>query len=389
MAAKSYLPLALVLALALPLGAEAPPPPSPAAQFSSLLEEARNLLRDCRAQESLELLDRATALKPEHPAPWVYRFGACSMLASETRKPSWKAEARRCLSEARRRTESMSEEKATAEDLFWMGQVWGLLAVRHGEQDEWLKAARNGKRMREAGRRAQRLDPEFADAYVLTGLYDYMAAELPSFVKVLRFFLFLPGGDRERGIESLRLARREGRLASRQAGIILQQILVHEGRLDQAVELGRAMLEEDPADGPAALRLARALAWAGEPLSAARVLEGPARGEAACLQEDDVWETKLLRAILLLRGDRAQASLAALEMLPIDEEELDIALPASRVTLAHRARAAALDALGRRQEAAELCRGALDRDSLSEKDRAAYEACIQGPVTVEELPAWL
>ena len=65
--------------------------------------------------------------------------------------------------------------------------------------------------------RALALDPSLHDAYFGIGLYHYYAAVAPAAVKMLRWLLFLPGGDREGGLREMQRARDQRRAASRRS----------------------------------------------------------------------------------------------------------------------------------------------------------------------------
>ena len=98
-------------------------------------------------------------------------------------------------------------------------EAWFYLAGAHAPLEEWrvlrgqkLAAARDAIGLKSALDRALTLDPSLQDAYFGIGLYHYYAAVAPPAVKMLRWLLFLPGGDREAGLREMQRARDGGAL---------------------------------------------------------------------------------------------------------------------------------------------------------------------------------
>src|SRR5919107_1429123 len=89
-------------------------------------------------------------------------------------------------------------------------------APRRGSMSA-VRTARDGKRIKDALERALELDPDMHDAWFGIGLYHYYADVAPTDAKVLRWLLFLPGGDRIKGMEEMRRARNHGVLLRSEA----------------------------------------------------------------------------------------------------------------------------------------------------------------------------
>jgi tetratricopeptide (TPR) repeat protein len=108
-------------------------------------------------------------------------------------------------------------------------EAWFYLAASYAPLVQWrvlrgerLAAAREGKRIKDALERALQLDPSLDDAYFGIGLYHYYADVAPAAAKVLRFLLFLPGGDRAQGLKEMLQARERGELLRGEADYQLQ-----------------------------------------------------------------------------------------------------------------------------------------------------------------------
>lgn len=251
-------------------------------------------------------------------------------------------------------------EPQRAEAWFYLGGAYGARVQWRALRGLQLAAARDGKRIKEALERALVLDPALADAHFGVGLYRYYAAVAPTAVKVLRWLLLLPGGDRSGGMADIDRARSSGLLLRGEADYQLHLIyLWYEKRPESALDLLTTLVERHPRnprfreaiaeihdtyrhDAAASLRAWEALltdARAGRvahrqlaettaALGLARQLDRVARGEDAL---------ELLRAVIAARP----------------------AAPFGAVPRAHLQLGEALDHLGRTREAGSAYRDAI------------------------------
>jgi tetratricopeptide (TPR) repeat protein len=104
-----------------------------------------------------------------------------------------------------------------ARSYFYEGLAYGLRARLEALRDHALATARTGKRLRNLSLAALRLDPNLDDAWFGVGLYNYFADTLPTYVKMLRFLILLPGGDRLVGLRQIRQAMEKGQLVNAEA----------------------------------------------------------------------------------------------------------------------------------------------------------------------------
>ncbi len=108
-------------------------------------------------------------------------------------------------------------EPRSAEASFYLGGAYGARGQWRVLRGQLLAAARDGKRIKDALERALVLDPNLKDAYFGIGLYHYYADVAPAAAKMLRFLLFLPGGNKEQGMREMRQARDGGQLLRSEA----------------------------------------------------------------------------------------------------------------------------------------------------------------------------
>ena len=104
-----------------------------------------------------------------------------------------------------------------ARSYFYEGVAYGLRARLEALRDHALATARTGKRLRSFSLAALKLDPNLNDAYFGVGLYNYFVDTLPTYVKMLRFLILLPGGDRLVGLRQMQEAMEKGQLVTSEA----------------------------------------------------------------------------------------------------------------------------------------------------------------------------
>jgi tetratricopeptide (TPR) repeat protein len=128
-------------------------------------------------------------------------------------------------------------------------EAWFYLAGAQAPLEEWrilrgrrLAAARDAKRIKDSLDHALALDPRLEDAYFGLGLYHYYAAVAPAALKVLRWLLLMPGGDRDEGLEQMQRARDSGVLLRGEADYQLHWLyLWYEHQPAHALELLRGL----------------------------------------------------------------------------------------------------------------------------------------------------
>jgi len=105
----------------------------------------------------------------------------------------------------------------TAEMELYAGLGYALRARLVGMRYERMPAVRAGVAARTHLMRCIELDPEMSDAYLGLGLYNYFVDTLSTMVKVLRFFMGIPGGDKRVGLRQLEIASTKGELTRMEA----------------------------------------------------------------------------------------------------------------------------------------------------------------------------
>ena len=133
-------------------------------------------------------------------------------------------------------------EPGRAEAWFYLAAAYGPLAQWRVLRGERVTAARDGKRIKDGLERALALDGRLQDAWFGIGLYHYYADVAPAALKMLRFLLLLPGGDRAHGLEEMLRAREHGDLMRGEADFQMHWLyLWYEHQPTRALELLQAL----------------------------------------------------------------------------------------------------------------------------------------------------
>jgi tetratricopeptide (TPR) repeat protein len=266
-------------------------------------------------------------------------------------------------------------EPRRAEAWFYLAGAYAPLVQWRVLRAERLAAAREGKKIKDALERALAIDPTLQDAYFGIGLYHYYADVAPAALKVVRWLLLLPGGDRVQGLREMLQARDRGELLRGEADYQLHWLyLWYEQKPEMALALLRGLDARYPSN----------------PMFLQRVAEvqheyfHDHRGAAA------TWKTLLARARAAEVGAarvaevRARLGLAA-ELIETSQPDraighltavlaLQPTAPYSALALAHLQMGEAYDRLGRRDLASASYQSALavvpERDPASVRARA-------------------
>jgi tetratricopeptide (TPR) repeat protein len=138
-----------------------------------------------------------------------------------------------------------------ARNELYLGMAYGLEARLAGMRGEDLPAARAGKKMRATLLDALSKDPNLNDAYLGVGIYNYFVDTLPAIVKVIRWFIGLPGGSRTEGLQQIERTASQGDLARGEAKFYLAKDFSRpfESQYPRSLELFQELAREYPHSG--------------------------------------------------------------------------------------------------------------------------------------------
>jgi hypothetical protein len=121
--------------------------------------------------------------------------------------------------------QALNDKSETAEMHVYAGIGWGLKARLYALRNEYRNVARAGTNARTEMLRALQLDPQMADATAGLGLYNYYVETLSPIVRVLRFFMGIPGGDKQAGVKQMETGMNEGVLLATDIRFVLARSL--------------------------------------------------------------------------------------------------------------------------------------------------------------------
>jgi tetratricopeptide (TPR) repeat protein len=139
-----------------------------------------------------------------------------------------------------------NEDDVTA--IFFKGGSIGFQGRLLFHRNDYLEAANAGRRALPLVQEASSLDPNNYDVLLGSGIYNYYAEVVPEqypFVKPL--LLFLPAGDRKKGLEQLTLASERATYASVEATyFLLQAYYFHERDYPKSLAIARKLHADFP-----------------------------------------------------------------------------------------------------------------------------------------------
>jgi hypothetical protein len=191
------------------------------------------------------------AVCPPAPPEVCGMLGALALWWELSLEPeSRKSDARfvRSIEQAIAATEAWTRrEPQRAEAWFYAGAAYGARVQWRVLREQRLAAARDGKRIKEALEQSLALDPGLHDANFGLGMYRYYADIGPAALKLLRWMLWLPGGDRRDGLRKIVLARDQGAVVAGEADYQLHLIyLWYEKRSRDALAIVRRLQQRYP-----------------------------------------------------------------------------------------------------------------------------------------------
>ena len=266
-------------------------------------------------------------------------------------------------------------EPTRAEAWFYLGGAYGARAQWRVLREERLAAARDGKRIKNSLEQALALDPSLRDAYFGIGLYHYYADVAPAALRMLRWLLLLPAGNRVQGLEEMLRARKDGQLLQSEADFQLHLIyLWYEKQPERALQLLRDLRERHPANPLFPQLIANVQDVYVHDLQASRetwqsLLEAARAGRVA---EPEMSEAaaRLGLAGLLDRLSDSESALPHLRTIVETKPSAPLGIVASAQVQMGRT----LDHLGRRDEALTAYRAALASIPPGDPDRIASAA---------------
>lgn len=129
------------------------------------------------------------------------------------------------------------------------GVAHGLLAnYEFLIQKNWIGALRDAAADRNANEKILDIEPNFVDARLVTGLYNYVVGSLPLYMRALGFLggFHLGKADKEEGIREIQEVSQRGALDRYDADVLLAAIFRREHRPQDAIPLLEKLAAQFP-----------------------------------------------------------------------------------------------------------------------------------------------
>ena len=131
----------------------------------------------------------------------------------------------------------VNRDKKDPDALYYLGAVYGVMAgYEASTARKFFAAMRNGSRSVDYHQRVVKLRPDYYDAYLSIGMYDYIVGNLPFALKAIAALGGIHG-SKSRGIRELQQVVDKGVHAADDARIMLIAIYQNERRPDDALAL--------------------------------------------------------------------------------------------------------------------------------------------------------
>lgn len=142
----------------------------------------------------------------------------------------------------------LEKDKSDITALFFKGGSIGFRGRLRANRGKWLGAANDAIVALPIVRKAHQLDPNNFDILLGVGIYNYYAEVIPQQYPIIKpVMLFLPSGDRKKGLEELQQAANSGKYAQTEAKyFLLQSHFTYEKRYDVALKYAQELHQKYP-----------------------------------------------------------------------------------------------------------------------------------------------
>jgi tetratricopeptide (TPR) repeat protein len=168
----------------------------------------------------------------------------------------------------------VARNKNDADALYFLGAYYGVMAGYEASvARKFFSAMRNGSRCVDAHEKVLKLKPDYYDALLSVGVYDYITGTLPFGYKLMASMVGVRG-NKKRGIARLQTIIENNAMTADDARILLVAIFRNEKRYDDALALLEQLNSKYPRSYLIKLEMASALVTLNRPDEAYALLDG-------------------------------------------------------------------------------------------------------------------
>lgn len=259
--------------------------------------------------------------------------------------------------------ERVNKSKDDVEGLYYLGAAYGMKAGYEASvARQFRPALRDGSRGVDYHRKVIKIDPDYTDAYLSIGLYDYIVGTQNWLLKIVVGMLGV-SGNRKRGLEELQKVVAKGKYANDDARIMLIALHQREENYAEAIRLLDDLSARYPLNYLFSLERAVLLGKMGKREESRAAFDQLLKNERARAVVDLIHYD--FGEALFRDGDfaRAEAEFAAVIRIPKAQVTL--------VSLAHLRWGQSLDALGKHDDARAHYKIVLEREDVFDSHKMA------------------
>jgi tetratricopeptide (TPR) repeat protein len=157
----------------------------------------------------------------------------------------------------------VARNKNDADALYFLGAYYGVMAgYEASTARKFFSAMRNGSRCVDAHEKVLKLRPDYYDAYLTVGLYDYIVGSLPFGYKVMATMVGIRG-NKMRGITRLQTLIEKNAMTADDARVMLLAVFRNEKREEEALGLLEQLSSKYPKNYLLKLEIASTLVTLG------------------------------------------------------------------------------------------------------------------------------
>ena len=198
-------------------------------ELDRIIQETNQKCLDARFDEAIEMLKEAAKTRPGSPAVsyfvtngYWWKIFRASIYDKEMKSTEFDDDFDMYLQQTIDRSELLLQRnKDDVVGLFYLGNAYSLKSRLKALRGSYFSAGRDAAKGKKYLEQVLEIEPTQYDAFYNLGVYNYFAGTLPGFAKVLKTLLFLPGGDKGKGLTLLKLAGQKSTYFGDEAQILL------------------------------------------------------------------------------------------------------------------------------------------------------------------------
>jgi tetratricopeptide (TPR) repeat protein len=364
--------------------------PADAAEFDRLRNEANDALYNMDYKTARDGYTRMTEIAPDHPAGYVYLannlwletlnssrrlntslYTSGSFYSQDSGEdkvdPKRDREFNDLIKQALAKTrERLIKDSSDAEALYYEASALGLRAG-YGTtvKRSFARAIGDANESIQIHKKVIKIDPNYVDAYLSIGLYEYVIDSLPFGWRMLARVAGLKG-SKKKGIEHLEMVTQTGKYTSDDARVVLIGVYSKEAKPERALEMISYLANKYPRNYLFGVERAAMLYRMGRSDEGNQAFQGLLKDNRIAQVAADLVNYQWGES-LAAKGDYAAAVERYNDVKRWQKADAEL------ISLAHLHAGQALDVLGKRNEAVAEYQAVLKRENVFDSHKLASQ----------------